>query len=85
MELGPQNHNGDGLLGLNSIIVVFLDPLGYCGIIDVTTRFFSNFFLQGYPSSEYSSLIRRHQTKKGERVLLRNQDRSLWALRSEIG
>ena len=22
MELGPQNHNGDGLLGANSIIVV---------------------------------------------------------------
>ena len=31
MELGPQNHNGDGLLGLlglNSIIVVYMDPLG---------------------------------------------------------
>ena len=28
MELGPQNHNGDGLLGRNSIIVVYLDPLG---------------------------------------------------------
>ena len=29
MELGPQNHSGDGLLGLNSIIVVYMDPLGY--------------------------------------------------------
>ena len=29
MELGPQNHNGDGLLGPNSIIVVYMDPLGY--------------------------------------------------------
>ena len=28
MELGPQNHNGDGLLGANSIIVVFMGPLG---------------------------------------------------------
>ena len=29
MELGPQNHNnGDGLLGPNSIIVVYMDPLG---------------------------------------------------------
>ena len=28
MGLGPQNHNGDGLLGLNSIIVVYMDPLG---------------------------------------------------------
>ena len=28
MELGPQNHNGDGLLGTNSIIVVYMDPLG---------------------------------------------------------
>ena len=29
MELGPQNHNGDGLLGANSIIVVDMDPLGW--------------------------------------------------------
>ena len=28
MELGPQNHNGDGLLGPHSIIVVYMDPLG---------------------------------------------------------
>ena len=28
MELGPQHHNGDGLLGLNSIIIVYMDPLG---------------------------------------------------------
>ena len=28
MELGPQNHNGDGRLGPNSIIVVYMDPLG---------------------------------------------------------
>ena len=28
MELGPQNHNGDGLLGPNAIIVVCMDPLG---------------------------------------------------------
>ena len=28
MESGPQNHNGDGLLGANSIIVVYMDPLG---------------------------------------------------------
>ena len=27
MELGPQNHNGDGLLGPDSIIVVYMDPL----------------------------------------------------------
>ena len=26
--LGPQNHNGDGLLEPNSIIVVYMDPLG---------------------------------------------------------
>ena len=29
MELGPQNHNGDGLLGANSIIVMYMDPLGF--------------------------------------------------------
>ena len=28
MELGPQNHNGDGILGPDSIIVVYMDPLG---------------------------------------------------------
>ena len=28
MELGPQNHNGDGLSGANSIMVVYMDPLG---------------------------------------------------------
>ena len=28
MELGPKNHNGDGLLGPNSIMVVSMDPLG---------------------------------------------------------
>ena len=28
MELGPQNHNGDGLSGPNSLIVVYMDPLG---------------------------------------------------------
>ena len=28
MELGPQNHNGDGLLEANSIVVVYMDPLG---------------------------------------------------------
>ena len=28
MELGPQNHYGDGLMGPNSIIVVYTDPLG---------------------------------------------------------
>ena len=31
MELSPQNHNGDGLLGPNSIIVVYMDPQGYLG------------------------------------------------------
>ena len=29
MELGHQNHHKDGLLGPNSIIVVYMDPLGY--------------------------------------------------------
>ena len=28
MELGPKNHNGDGLLGPNSMMVVYMDPLG---------------------------------------------------------
>ena len=29
MELDPKSHNGDGLLGPNSIVVVYVDPLGY--------------------------------------------------------
>ena len=37
MELGPQNHNGDGLLGTNSIIVVYMDPLGSLMEV-ITTR-----------------------------------------------
>ena len=28
MELGPKSHSGDGLLGPDSILVVYLDPLG---------------------------------------------------------
>ena len=28
MELGPQDHNGNGLLGPNSIRVLYIDPLG---------------------------------------------------------
>ena len=28
MELGPQNHNRDGLLGPNFIRVMYMDPLG---------------------------------------------------------
>ena len=28
MELGPQNHTRDGFLGPNSIVVVYMDPLG---------------------------------------------------------
>ena len=29
MELGPQTHNMNGLLGPNSVMVVHMDPLGY--------------------------------------------------------
>ena len=28
MELSPKNHNGDGLLEPDSIIAVYVDPLG---------------------------------------------------------
>ena len=34
MELGPQNHSGDGLLGPNSVIVVSVDPLGKARILE---------------------------------------------------
>ena len=33
MELGPQNHNGDSLLVPNSILVVYMDPLGFQGTL----------------------------------------------------
>ena len=35
MELGPQNHNEDGLLGPNSIIVVYVDPLSTWNMLHV--------------------------------------------------
>ena len=46
MELGPQNHNGDGLLGPRSITVVYMDPLGslctvQLGWVQVASRVFS--------------------------------------------
>ena len=41
MELGPKSHNGDGLSGLNSIIAVYMDPLGFdtFELADVLTTF----------------------------------------------
>ena len=33
VEFGPQNHNRDGLLGPNSIMVVYMDSLGKCRIV----------------------------------------------------
>ena len=29
MEIGPQSHIRDGLLGPNSTMVVFMDPVGF--------------------------------------------------------
>ena len=37
MEFGPENHNGDGLLEPNSIIVVYMDPLGTGPILGAST------------------------------------------------
>ena len=42
MELGPQNHNGDGLLGPNSIIVVYMDPLGMFMLARLDVRCFED-------------------------------------------
>ena len=36
MDLGPTNHNEDGLLGPDSVIVVYMDPLGKLVIGGVT-------------------------------------------------
>ena len=41
MELGPQNHNGDGLLGPNSRIVVYMDTSGYLLLSWLLLRLFS--------------------------------------------
>ena len=38
MELGPQNHTGDGLLGANSIMAVYMDPLGLGSFSELKTR-----------------------------------------------
>ena len=35
MELGSQNHNGDGLSGPNSKMVVYMDPLGNGYVIQI--------------------------------------------------
>ena len=35
MELGPQSHDKDGLLGPNSIIVVYMDP---CRILNMSHK-----------------------------------------------
>ena len=40
MELDPQNHNGDGFLGPDSIRVVYMDPLG-CGFSRLSLRWAS--------------------------------------------
>ena len=32
MELRPQSHNRDGLSVPNSVMVVYMDPLGYIGL-----------------------------------------------------
>ena len=37
MELGSQNHSRDGLLGPNSIMVVYMDTLGSIMILQVFT------------------------------------------------
>ena len=49
-ELRPQNHNRDGLLGPNSTMVVYMDPLGkrfqqgFAGVYVVAFRFRGAFF-----------------------------------------
>ena len=35
MEFGPKNLNKDGLLGPNSIMVVYMEPLGLSGALVV--------------------------------------------------
>ena len=47
MELG-QNHSRDGLLGPNSIIVVYMDPLGLAYSVMVRWRVLQNFRGEGF-------------------------------------
>ena len=52
MELGPQNHNRDGLLVPNSIMVVYMDPLGYtCFIMRPKEGYGKLFKLLWYPQT----------------------------------
>ena len=48
MEFGCKNHNGDGLLGPNSIIVLYMDPLGVA-LLKIAYRNLGTYTLkQGY-------------------------------------
>ena len=38
LELGPKNYNGHGLLEPNSIMVVYMDPLGWSGLGILTPK-----------------------------------------------
>ena len=35
LDMGPQNHSGDGLLGPNAIMVVYVDPLGMWVVLQI--------------------------------------------------
>ena len=44
MESGPQSHNMDGLLGLNSIMLLYMEPLGRLDISKKDGPFIRNLF-----------------------------------------
>ena len=56
MELGSQNHSRDGLLGPTSIMVVYMDPLGYIALKPCILGYCSIPKGSVYPYSRYLGL-----------------------------
>ena len=53
MELGIKNHNGDGLLGSNSIMAVYMDPLGQLNTKQPSSQ---------NPTQPFGTLTKSHNT-----------------------
>ena len=53
MELGPQNHDGDGLLRPNSTIVVYMDSLGITSLENLEPQRMLNRQVRSCTTSSY--------------------------------
>ena len=72
MELGPQNHNGDDFLECNSIIVVYMDPLGkvYWKVWVSTWNFRVSSHCVTAADSQHPLVARRQRAAVGEAVTM---------------